>query len=161
MRAGWRARDRLAGLPLEPGVAAALARRMPHLCLGFAALLALSWWTLANMPYDQRGHQQPPPQQAPQSDTGSACSGCDCTGCDASGCDASACEVCSACDACSGCDIGGIDCIAVPPGAVSHTFESAADRDRLHRGHPVGRNAWASLGLLVPIAVMFLWRRRK
>ena len=139
-----------------------LAQRMPHLMLGFAALVLASWWVLARGGQDPSMHRQPPP---PQQDSSSA-GGCDCGGADCSGCDFSACDcadcACDIGDACSGCDLGGIDCVAVPPGAVTHTFDAAdatAGRPRPARRHGLG--VWSSLGLLVPLAVMFWWRRRR
>jgi hypothetical protein len=120
---------------------------MPHLLLGFAALVLASWWVLARGGEDEAARHQPPPQQ--QSTTASSC---DCGGCDLSVCDLG--------EACSGCDLS-CDCIAVPPGALGPSLESAGGIERPPSAGPVGRQAWASLGLLVPLVVMFVWRRRR
>ena len=144
----------------------ALAQRMPHLLLGCAALVLASWWVLARGGQPPQQQHQPPPAQQDSSAAG----GCDCGGCDLSGCDLSACDcadcACDIGDACSACDVGGCDCIVVPPGAMSHTFDAAAERGVRGRDRPrgdrrPGLGAWASLGLLVPLAVMFWWRRRR
>jgi len=134
-----------------------LAQRVPHLLLGMAAFVLASWWVLARGG-DEQQHRQPPPAQQESSAAG----GCDCSGCDLSACDCA----CDLGDACSACDIGGCDCIAVPPGALTHTFDAAADRGPRGRDQPrgdrrPGLQAWASLGLLVPLAVMLIWRRRR
>jgi hypothetical protein len=147
----------LTGVASEPGVAAALAHRMPHLCAGFAALLLTSWWLLASGPVERPEQRQPPPAQQ-ESSSPDVAAACDlCSGCDASACDCA----CDLGDACSACDVGGCDCVAVPPGAMTHTFEAAAGPERPRCDRPLGRNAWASLGLLVPLVVMFLWRRQR
>ena len=120
-----------------------LVQRMPHLLLGLAALVLASWWVLARGGEEQ-AKRNPPAQQ--QSSNAGADVACDvCVGCDLSACD---------CD-CGGCDVGGCDCVAVPPGAT-HGLEAAGGRDR-----PAGARSWASLGLLVPVVVMLLWRRRR
>ena len=143
-------------------MATALAQRMPHLLLGFAALVLASWWVLARGGEEQPVHRQPPPAQQDSSAAG----GCDCSGCDLSACDCADCA-CDIGDACSACDVGSCDCIAVPPGAVTHTFDAAADRgaargrDRPRCDRRAGLHTWASLGLLLPLAVMFWWRRRR
>jgi hypothetical protein len=142
----------------------ALAQRMPHLMLGFAALVLASWWVLARGGQEPPTHRQPPPAQQ---DSSAGAGGCDCSGCDlGSACDCADCA-CDIGDVCSACDVGSCDCIAVPPGAVSHTFDAAAERgplprrDRPRGDRRPGLGAWASLGLLVPLAVMFWWRRRR
>jgi hypothetical protein len=129
---------------------------MPHLLLGMAAFVLASWWVLARGGADDPAQHQPPPAQRETSSASSCdpCAGCDC-----------ACDVGDLCGACDACDIGSCDCIAVPPGAVTHTFE-AADRSvqgqvRPRHDRRAAMQTWASLGLLVPLAVMFWWRRRR
>jgi hypothetical protein len=138
-----------------------LAQRMPHLLLGMAAFVLASWWVLARG--GEENQRQPPPAQQDSSSPDVA-AGCDvCSGCSGVDCGDCACDLG---DACSACDIGGCDCIAVPPGALTHTFDAAAEpgvrgRDRPRGDRRLGPQAWASLGLLVPLAVMFFWRRRR
>jgi hypothetical protein len=132
----------------------ALAERMPHLLLGMAVFVLASWWMLARGGQEQQ-HRQPPPAQ----DSSGAASSCDpCGACDC------ACEAGDLCSSCDACDVGSCDCVAVPPGAVTHTFEAAgrpAPRPGQPRDRHAGLKSWASLGLLVPLAVMFWWRRRR
>jgi hypothetical protein len=139
------------GWSREPDpVAVALARWVPYLALGFAVLLAGTWWTLARGP--GAPPPAPPPPASPQAPATSSASFCDaCQACDC------ACELG---DLCESCDAGGCDCVAVPPGALDHSLEgSAATRPRCEGG--TGRRALASLGLLAPLLVLFLWRRRR
>ncbi|HEY3351838.1 MAG TPA: hypothetical protein VGQ83_01195 [Polyangia bacterium] len=152
-------RDDIMVLPPEPGVAHALAGRMPLVLLAVAAALLLQWWVLAS---GSRQGGQPAPPPAPAQGDGAAQrsqSACDCGGCDCGGCDAADCgSVCELGDACSGCDVGGCDCIAVPPvgvlggGGDAHSSCSPRTRKLVQV---------TSLGLLVPLIVLGWWRRRR
>ena len=159
------------------GVARTVARFMPLILLGCAALLTAQWWVLARGPWGPPGARPPPPYPPPYpagppvvyyqpmpppvivapavcacADCGCApCYGCDCGGpggciCDLNGC------------GCAGC---GVDCAAVPPVTVGE----GAGREPASLMRP-GRTALlqsvlAGLGLLLPIGLLWIWRRRR
>jgi hypothetical protein len=159
------------------GVATAVARFMPLILLACAALLTAQWWVLARGPWGPPGAPPPPyypppypagppvvyyqPMPPPAvvvtpacacADCGCApCYGCDCGGPGGCMCDLNGCG-------CGGC---GVDCAAVPPVTVGDG--GGSDPASLVRP---GRSALlqsvlGGLGLLLPIGLLWIWRRRR
>jgi hypothetical protein len=161
--------------PDPGGIERRFARLMPSLVLGGVVLVGIIWWMAAQPPpgpgwggpqqqwpqgqqpqqgYPQQGYpQQRPPQPVPQSSCG-GCGDIDCSAC-AAGIDCADCA--SGCGDCGDC-ASGLDCGscavsgARPDGAATRIGKSCSTS-------PWNRLAQSS-GLLVPLFVLFAWRRR-
>jgi len=159
------------------GVAAVVARSMPLILVACTALLLAQWWVLARGPWGPPGAPPPPyypppypagppvvyyqpmpppvvvaPAACACADCGCApCYGCDCGGPGGCVCDWNYCG-------CGGC---GVNCAAVPPATLGDG--TGTEPAGMVRPGPAAllQSVLGGIGLLLPIGLLWLWRRRR